>query len=88
MEVKHVIKNVDMPEQMQNDAIEIATLALSKHTIERDIAAHIKKEFDRRYQPTWHCVVGRNFGSYVSHETRRFIYFYHGQIAILLFKSG
>ena len=23
-----------------------------------------------RYNPTWHCIVGRNFGSYVTHETR------------------
>merc|ERR1711881_785785 len=35
-----------------------------------------------------HCIVGRNFGSYVTHETRHFIYFYLGQVAILLFKSG
>lgn len=54
----------------------------------QDIAAYIKKEFDKRYNPTWHCIVGRNFGSYVTHETRHFIYFYLGQVAILLFKSG
>jgi hypothetical protein len=51
-------------------------------------AAHIKKEFDKKYHPTWHCIVGRNFGSYVTHETKHFIYFYLGQVAILLFKSG
>jgi dynein light chain LC8-type len=33
-------------------------------------------------------VVGRNFGSYVTHETGHFIYFYIGHIAILLFRSG
>ena len=49
---------------------------------------YIKKEFDRKHNPTWHCVVGRNFGSYVTHETKHFIYFYLGQIAVLLFKSG
>ena len=62
--------------------------ALEKFNIEKDIAAHIKKEFDRKFNPTWHCIVGRNFGSYVTHETKHFIYFYMGQIAILLFKSG
>ena len=56
--------------------------------IEKDIAAFIKKEFDKKYNPTWHCIVGRNFGSYVTHETKHFIYFYLGQVAILLFKSG
>ncbi|OPJ74744.1 hypothetical protein AV530_018283 [Patagioenas fasciata monilis] len=47
-----------------------------------------RTEFDKKYNPTWHCIVGRNFGSYVTHETKHFIYFYLGQVAILLFKSG
>ncbi|VDO93162.1 unnamed protein product, partial [Heligmosomoides polygyrus] len=50
------------------------------YNIEKDIAAYIKKEFDKKYNPTWHCIVGRNFGSYVTHETKHFIYFYLGQI--------
>lgn len=75
-------------EEMQQDAIECATSAMEKFTIEKDIAAFIKQEFDRRFGTTWHVVVGRNFGSYVTHETRHFIYFYLGQIAFLVFKSG
>ena len=103
---KAVIKNADMAEDMQQDAIDCATQALEKYNIEKDIAAFIKKEFDKKYNiekdiaafikkefdkkynPTWHCIVGRNFGSYVTHETKHFIYFYLGQVAILLFKSG
>uniref|UniRef100_A0ABI8A1F5 Dynein light chain n=2 Tax=Feliformia TaxID=379583 RepID=A0ABI8A1F5_FELCA len=85
---KAVIKNADMSEEMQQDSVECATQALEKYNIEKDIAAHIKKEFDKKYNPTWHCIVGRNFGSYVTHETKHFIYFYLGQVAILLFKSG
>ena len=57
-------------------------------TTPQDVAAYIKKEFDKKYNPTWHCIVGRNFGSYVTHETKHFIYFYLGQVAVLLFKSG
>uniref|UniRef100_A0A914VN06 Dynein light chain n=1 Tax=Plectus sambesii TaxID=2011161 RepID=A0A914VN06_9BILA len=87
-ERKAVIKNADMSEDMQQDAIDCATQALEKYNIEKDIAAYIKKEFDKKYNPTWHCIVGRNFGSYVTHETKHFIYFYLGQVAILLFKSG
>ncbi|CAD7677930.1 unnamed protein product [Nyctereutes procyonoides] len=64
------------------DSVECATQALEKYNIEKDIAAHIKKEFDKKYNPTWHCIVGRNFGSYVTHETKHFIYFYLGQVAI------
>lgn len=62
--------------------------ALNRFELERDMAMYMKQEFDKRYQPTWHCIVGRHFGSYVSHETKGFIYFYIDKLAVLLFKSG
>lgn len=52
---------------MQGEAIEIAQEAMQKYNIEKDIAQHIKKTFDDRKGPTWHCIVGRNFGSFVTH---------------------
>ena len=108
---KAVVKNADMSEDMQQEAVDVATQvriytlpythscstliailctvqAMEKFNIEKDIAAFIKKEFDKKYNPTWHCIVGRNFGSYVTHETKHFVYFYMGQVAVLLFKSG
>jgi len=77
-----------MSDEMQQEVVEVAQQALTSFRQEKDVAAYIKKEFDKRHQPTWHCIVGRNFGSYVTHETKHFIYFYLGQVAILLFKSG
>ncbi|KAG1140478.1 hypothetical protein G6F37_006672 [Rhizopus arrhizus] len=68
-DAKAVIKSVDMSEEMQQEAIECSTQALEKYNIEKDIAAHIKREFDRKYGATWHCVVGRNFGSFVTHAS-------------------
>ncbi|OAQ99798.1 hypothetical protein LLEC1_00719 [Akanthomyces lecanii] len=47
----------------------------------------LSAQFDERKGPTWHCIVGRNFGSFVTHETKHFIYFYLGHCAILLFKT-
>ena len=64
---KATIKNVDMSEEMQQESVDITSAALEKFNIEKDIAAQIKKEFDRRHGPTWHVVVGKNFGSYVTH---------------------
>lgn len=57
---KAVVKNADMSEDMQQDAIDISTQALEKFNIEKDIAAFIKKEFDKKYNPTWHCIVGKH----------------------------
>ena len=41
--------------------------ALSNKDEEKEIAEFIKKEFDNRHAKNWHCIVGRNFGSYVTH---------------------
>ncbi|KAI0291886.1 dynein light chain type 1-domain-containing protein [Russula brevipes] len=84
---KAIIKNADMGEEMQQECVDVASAALEKYNIEKDIAAQIKKEFDRRHGTTWHVVVGKNFGSYVTHETKHFIYFYIGSLAILIWKS-
>ena len=51
-------KKVILISGTQQDAIDIATQALEKFSIEKDIAAYIKKEFDKKYNPTWHCIVG------------------------------
>ena len=72
----------------EDNAFRAEVRAWLEENYPKDIAAFIKKEFDKKYNPTWHCIVGRNFGSYVTHETKHFIYFYLGQVAILLFKSG
>ncbi|CDO98845.1 unnamed protein product [Coffea canephora] len=85
---KVIIKSADMKEDMQKEAVDIAIAAFEKNGVEKDVAEHIKKEFDKRHGPTWHCIVGRNFGSYVTHETNHFVYFYLDSKAVLLFKSG
>lgn len=74
-DLKPVIKNVDMSDEMQAETIEIAYDALEKFTVEKDMAGHVKRTMDQKFGPTWHAVVGQRYGSYVTHETKHFIYF-------------
>ncbi|KAG9447834.1 hypothetical protein H6P81_013962 [Aristolochia fimbriata] len=53
-----------------------------------DIAFSIKKEFDAAYGPAWHCVVGKSFGSFVTHSRGGFLYFSIGNLSFLLFKTA
>ncbi|KAJ3699850.1 hypothetical protein LUZ61_003555 [Rhynchospora tenuis] len=87
-DLKITLKSADMKEEMRQEAFDCARAAFDKHTVEKEIAEYIKKEFDKRHGPTWHCIVGKNFGSYVTHETNFFVYFYIDSKAVLLFKSG
>lgn len=43
--------------------------------------------FLNSYQATWHCIVGRHFGSYVTHEKSCYCYFYVGQMGVLAWKT-
>ncbi|KAH8236349.1 hypothetical protein KR032_002956 [Drosophila birchii] len=82
------IQQTDMSQEMQKSAIECAKQAIEKYYLEADIAKHIKTEFDSKFKGKWHCIVGRQFGSYVSHQPDHFIHFHAGGLAILLFKRG
>lgn len=76
-----------MPEEVQAKVFDLAQQLL-KYSIEKDIATFLKKEMDQQYGPTWHAIVGKLFGSYVTHEQGWFIYFCIGDLSFLLFKSG
>mmetsp|Transcript_4114 Transcript_4114/g.13074 ORF Transcript_4114/g.13074 Transcript_4114/m.13074 type:complete len:94 (+) Transcript_4114:34-315(+) len=84
------IKSADMSEDMQAFAIETAAhcIGSGSTSTEKENASHIRKAFEEKYHGTWHCICGRNFGSYVTHETKHFIYMTHEFGAVLLFKSG
>ncbi|BBG93162.1 Dynein light chain type 1 family protein [Prunus dulcis] len=60
-----IIKSADMFQDMQKEAVDIAIGAFEKHSVEKDVAEYIKKEFDKRHGPTWHCIVGRCLNSRV-----------------------
>ena len=62
-----VVKFADMSEKMQQHAVDCACFAFQQKRILDDIAEIIKTEFDTMYNPTWHCIVGRGLGSYVTH---------------------
>ncbi|KAK6230462.1 hypothetical protein QUC31_001980 [Theobroma cacao] len=90
LEGKAVIGETDMLQTMQQDALDLAAKALDFFDVTdaTEIARFIKKEFDRSYGPGWQCIVGTDFGSFVTHCSGCFIYFSIGSLAILLFRGS
>ncbi|KAF5802851.1 putative dynein ATPase [Helianthus annuus] len=79
----------DMPAFMQIHAFRCARQtydSLEKFS-PKQIALNLKKEFDKVYGPAWHCIVGSNFGSFVTHATGCFLYFSMEKLYILVFKT-
>eukprot|EP00957_Ditylum_brightwellii_P089053 6781583-Ditylum_brightwellii.AAC.1 len=74
---------------MQETAINVAQDAIRNNYTDQEIAAAIRMQFQKLYPPSvWHCFVGRDFGTYVSHESTKYIYFYIGQIGVCLFATA
>ncbi|XWS51998.1 hypothetical protein CRYUN_Cryun11dG0029900 [Craigia yunnanensis] len=90
MEGKAVIGETDMLQTMQLDALDLAVKALNFFDVTdaTEIARFTKKEFDRTYGPGWQCIVGIDFGSFVTHYSGCFIYFCIDSLAILLFRGS
>lgn len=53
-----------------------------------EVVEAVKKDFDEHLEPHWHVIIGKNFGSFVTHETKKFLYFYVGDKAVMVFKAG
>ena len=86
-----------MPEKIQLEAISQGIQAFYRNIPDNPeepsdsymkIAEEMKKEFDHKYKKSWHCFVGDNFGSYVTHESKTFIFFEIDKLSILLFKTA
>jgi len=85
---KAVIKNCDMPQEMLDFALSEAGMAMELYNTDKEVAQAVRNAFVKQYNGVWHCMVGTNFGAYSTYEEKHFVYFYVGQTAVLLFKTG
>ncbi|KAK0595816.1 hypothetical protein LWI29_010253 [Acer saccharum] len=90
LEGKALIQDTDMPVKMQMQAMTCASHALDFYDVIdcKSIAAHIKKEFDKRYGGGWQCVVGSQFGCFFTHSKGTFIYFTLETLQFVIFKGS
>ena len=51
------------------------------------IAADMRKALEEEFDPTWHVIAGRNFGSAVTYQSNHFLYFSKHQIHFLIVKT-
>ncbi|KAL3312136.1 hypothetical protein Ciccas_009275 [Cichlidogyrus casuarinus] len=82
------INSCDMDDDEHLYAIEYIQKVMQSKEDEHALASKIKEEFDKRFGAAWHCFIGYNFGSYISHESGHFIHMNIADRTVLLFKAG
>ncbi|KAJ0407149.1 hypothetical protein P43SY_001107 [Pythium insidiosum] len=87
---KITILRLELSTAMKDDAVAhlIEFLQATPNAIEKDIATDMKKFFDQKYGPTWHCIVGKAFGCSVAYDTQFLLFFRADQHYVLVFKSA
>ncbi|XP_031268034.1 uncharacterized protein LOC116126503 [Pistacia vera] len=86
------LRSADMPPSMQERVIRHARALLDSNADNKKLnnthlSLCLKKEFDAVYGPAWHCIVGKSFGSFVTHSSGGFVYFSMDKLCFLLFKT-
>ena len=76
----------EMSEEMKGDFEKQINKIMDNNDTEKVVAEEIKKFFDNKYSPNWHCCVGKHFASYVTYTSKSYLFCQIGQIAILLYK--
>lgn len=86
---KITILRLELPAAMKDEAVAhlIELFQANANAIEKDLATDMKKYFDQKYGPTWHCIVGKRFGCSIAYDTQFLLFFQADQYNVLLFKS-
>ena len=83
----------DMPEETQKIVVDLCREAYKQHysgefKYYKGMACFIKEQLDKQLKPSWHIIVGTNFGSFATYETQSIYLFWLEHIGFLVWKHG
>ena len=78
----------DMNEAWKGEIRPLLLEALAKFETENDVARHLKEAFEKKRHGTWHCIVGKSFGSCVAIQKGTHFCEQIGQFYVELWSSG
>ena len=72
------VSYTDASAELQEFAVESAKTALQKHVkgsskYYSDVAAELQSLLADKFKGTWHCIVGKSFGSMITQETGQYV---------------
>lgn len=89
-ERKVVVRQSDLPRNVQADIIEYAQQAMDEDAVgvQKNLAMNLKLRLDKEQGGTWHVIIGAHFGGNVTSEAQTLINFQLENQWFLMFRSG
>ncbi|CAK4073355.1 unnamed protein product [Aphanomyces euteiches] len=85
---KQLETDMDEHGDMKSDVLTQAAVAMEQFTEEKEISKHLKTWLEEKYGPTWHCIVGSEYKTSFTYESKNFIKFNVGKKCITLFRHS
>uniref|UniRef100_A0A1I7ZYA0 Dynein light chain n=1 Tax=Steinernema glaseri TaxID=37863 RepID=A0A1I7ZYA0_9BILA len=85
-DLRPMIVRRTMPKEMTEYVIQVSSTFIRREMSEDDIAKELRATFDKKFGRGWNVIVGRDFGHFGSYFSTRYIFFYIGRCAIVLYK--
>ncbi|KAF6775783.1 hypothetical protein AHF37_04697 [Paragonimus kellicotti] len=83
-----VLQKTDMSQDLTKEATKRIQELMDQLKDPKRVGSQLKQEFDKMHGRAWHCVVGRDFHSFISYEKGTFLDVACGDYNFILFKSG
>ena len=80
--------NTEISEEIKKEAFEIIESGINSSITEKEAAENIKRQFDKKFGPIWHCIVGRDFCYSITNQTNNCIVTNYGNLQVLIYKCG
>jgi len=82
-----MVKTSDMHEDMRGDALDAVQTAIDTKPNFEAAAKTVKELMDKKYGPSWHCIIGTNFSFEVTYQMKMLLHMYFNGVGVLLYKQ-
>ena len=90
-ELKPIIKATDMDQEDVDKVLQLVNEGLRSSVKdlkqEKVLSRYLKSELDKSSGSGWNCIVGKNFGAHVIHQTKKYIFLQMRELSVLLWKA-
>nr|CAH8827127.1 unnamed protein product [Trichobilharzia regenti] len=87
-EKKATVYHTDMSQQMQDEIINICLKFWKICQRSLDTTSFIKRTLDKKYGTAWHCIIGDEYNSCVTHDSQCFIDFKYEKKSFMVYKTS